>query len=128
MPISVDYDPDRGFLICSVRGEFELDAFQSFLEELTSSTTIAHGINTLWDLRQMDFSSVDADHIQRILAIRRRFRARDATARVALVVSQDLGFRMSRTYEALAVIMPTRICVFRRYEEAEQWLLEGEDG
>ena len=59
---------------------------------------------------------------RRLTATRDRFSSRD-TARVAYVVTSELGYGMTRMYEIQAGVEPDLNRVFRDFDEAERWLL-----
>jgi hypothetical protein len=125
MPVEIRYDNEKGLLYGSLCSPLTYDEFQSAIETITQSPEYPPDVRTLWDLRQLDFKQTDRKFGETLIAIKQRFPER-GTARLAFVVKDDLGFGMSRMYEALADRLPQQTKVFKSYSEGENWLLASE--
>lgn len=121
MPISWRYDRARGFVVGALTDPFSFDDVQSLLSALDDATGIPPGTPELWDARGLDFSKIDRDFEERIVALQKRLPPR-ALRRVAIVIADDLGYGMVRMYQALANELPQEVHAFRDIEQAEQWL------
>ena len=78
--------------------------------------------NTLWDLRNFDFSTIDAETQRQWVDLRKKHPER-GKAKMAIVVDSDMNFGKSRMYEMWSSELPQRMRVFRDYPEALAWLL-----
>jgi len=119
MPIEFNYE--NGIIYGAFKSPLSLDEIKRAIALLAKSTQFPADANTLWDLREMDFTQVDHDMERQLVEIRRQYPER-GQARIAFVVDNDLAFGMMRRYEMLSVHLPQQICVFREYAEAEAWL------
>ncbi len=94
------------------------------MEAVARSSEFPPDVDTLWDLRELDFTEIDSNFERELIQVRDEFPER-RRARLALVVEGDLGFGMSRMYEILSESLPQQSKVFRSYSEGEEWLLRG---
>ncbi|MCF6187007.1 MAG: hypothetical protein L3J49_05955 [Desulfobulbaceae bacterium] len=98
------------------------EEFQTSLQEILQSAQFPPDTRTLWDLRELDFSTIDSLMEKRFITIRREYPER-GRARLAFIVAGDLAFGMGRMYEMLSEDLPQTIRTFRKYSEGENWLL-----
>ena len=124
MPIKLRYDDAKKLLYATITNDFHEEEIKTALDEITTSKEYSPNINTLWDVRQLSHTHFNADVIRRIALVRKKFPKRDG-ARIAVVASSDLGFGMSRMYEFMTDDISQQLVVFRDFEAAENWLLEG---
>ena len=59
MSIEMKYDQNSPILRISTSGRLDYDEFSFFIETIVNSKDYPANINTIWDLREADFSSVD---------------------------------------------------------------------
>jgi len=118
-------DPEKGFLVVTVAGSFSLAEFSTSLDEITKSGRFPPDVDALWDLREMDFQSVDVRFWRGIIDTLKQYPERSG-ARATHVVQSDFAFGMSRMYEILLGLDPIlasrQMTVFTSYAEAEAWL------
>ena len=126
MAIDISYKPDKGFLYIAVKGQNSLEDYKTAMEEITHSEEYPADINTIWDVREQEFTDLDTDTIKSFIKIRKEYPARGA-ARVAFIVKGDFAFGMMRMYDTLSSFegsdLPQNLMVFRDYAEGEKWLL-----
>jgi len=122
MPISFHYDRGKKIIYGTMTGQITEDEFQASLQEILQSEHFPPETRTLWDLRELDFSTIDTLLEKRLINIRRKYPER-GRARIAFIVASDLGFGMGRMYEILSEDLPQTIRTFRNYSEGEDWLL-----
>ena len=117
---SVEMDESTGVPIVTIRGEVTVDDFQRFLSATAGSPGYWEHDKYLWDLRQATgFPSTS--EIRRFANI-----ARADTPpffRIAIVVSRDELFGLTRMFEMLSDRLGVERCVFRDYDQAWIWLL-----
>jgi len=122
MPISFYYDREKEALYGTMTGQITEDEFQASLQEILQSDQFPPDTRTLWDLRELDFKTIDSLMEKRLINIRREYPER-GRARLAFIVAGDLAFGMGRMYEILSEDLPQEIRIFRKYSEGENWLL-----
>jgi len=120
MPIEIRYDPPRRILLGTIEGRLDIDEFRTVLEAIERSKEYPPDVATLWDLRGLDFTSIDREFEEHLIAIRKDFPGR-ARAKLAAVVATDLAFGMSRMFQILSDD-EDRMKVFRDYDAAVSWL------
>lgn len=123
MTIEPHYDLGREILYLRASGIPSLREFQATMVIITQADEYPPDAKTLWDIRELDFTQVDASFVRQLLSIQRTFPER-GSAQLALVVSNDLGFGMARMFEMLTHNMPHHIRVFRDFDAAEVWLCD----
>jgi len=123
MPVHCTYNADNNYLECVVEGALTIDVFETTLKGLLNSNEYPPDVDTLWDLRNYDFSAVDAETQRRWVAIRKEHPER-GNAKMAILVNSDMNFGKSRMYEMWSSGLPQQMRVFRDYQEAQAWLLD----
>jgi hypothetical protein len=124
MPIKLEYDQNKKILIVAVIGQVTLQEIASALEKIVSSGEYPLNVDALWDLRQADFKSADANLLRSIVELREQHPER-ANFRLALIAPDDLSYGMMRMYEMLSEWKLSRnLMVFRNYAAGEQWILQ----
>ncbi|MBU1699191.1 MAG: hypothetical protein KJ970_15185 [Candidatus Eisenbacteria bacterium] len=126
MSVDLRFDPEKKILYLTVKGRFTLEEFQAAMEKIARSDQYPPDTNALWDLRELDFETIDAGYWRRILEIRKKFPERH-TARLAHIVKGDFAFGMLRMYEILSSLdkggLEQQVRLFKSFSEGEQWLL-----
>jgi len=119
MPIAVDRDQTRRFIIATVTGRVTVDDLFDFMTTQWATAGADQGI--VFDARDMIVDQTANDI--RVLVSRLQRRQAALHAPFAMVVSDDLAFGMARIYAALLeTIGVWRVSVFRSMAEAEVWL------
>jgi len=119
--MSVEFHYKNSIVYGAFKSPLNLDEIKKAIALLTKSTQFPADANTLWDLRELDFTQIDHEMERQLVAIRRQYPER-GQARIAFVVDTDLAFGMTRRYEMLSANLPQQIRVFRDYAKAETWL------
>jgi hypothetical protein len=96
-----------------------LDAF----DLIVSDKRYKKGMGRLWDFRDADLSSLDAETITEMAQYSLRFPPGVNDVKVAFVTARDLEYGLSRMFEMSSKAM-TPIRVFRAMDEAEKWMME----
>jgi len=123
MTIEYKYDKDKDALYASIEGAFNLDEFKVTIVKIVNSNEYPPDIRTLWDMRRTDFTGISYDLEKSAIYIREQYPKR-AGARLSFVAESDLAYGMLRMYETLSDDLPQEIKVFRKFSEAEEWLLK----
>ena len=69
----------------------------------------------------MDFSNITAEFEDKLILFRKQLDR--GNAKIACVVTTDVGFSMGRMYEALSDKLPQQVRVFKIFDEAQNWLI-----
>jgi hypothetical protein len=122
MPFDFQYNPDNEFLVVTLQGKFPPEEFEEAMQRITHSGDFPPDVSILWDGRGVQMPTAAAWYEIALLDIRRRYPER-GTSKLAILVTGNLAFGMSRMYETLSGSLPQHIRVFRDYDKAVEWLL-----
>jgi len=122
MSIEFYFDSGKKIFRGKIENSFSLEEFERAIREMAAADDVTLRCPRLWDLCNLDFSAFDTAAVRQIVEVRKNYPEQEET-RIALVVSDDLGFGMARMYELLLSGLPQHIMVFRTEEDAEKWLL-----
>jgi hypothetical protein len=123
MEISTQIDKERNLRSHKVKGLISVPEMKEVLTGLYRSPEYDPAMNSVWDLRDADFSSVTSAEVRSLVEMIRGHWGTGEKSRAALVVAKELGYGLSRMYEILMTGRTSgTIMVFRDYNEAEKWL------
>ncbi len=121
MSLEYTHDSKNNILIMKITDLINLAELKESAINIFSSSDIPHDINTLYDLREMDFSNINTEFEERLILFRESINR--GNAKIACVVKTDLAFGMGRMYEALSDHLPQQVRIFRSMDEAKNWLV-----
>ncbi len=121
MSIQYRFDKNTQILHVLCTAQPSLELLQQSLLDVTRSEEYPPDVSILWDCRKADFNALDRDIEEQIIALRASFPER-GQAKIAIVVTGELNFGLTRMYELKSSDLPQRMGVFRGVEEAESWL------
>ena len=120
MPIQYTYIKDKDYLLAKIEGILDWEELKLVAKKITSSNEFPANVNTIYDLTKMDFSNITAEFEEKLIRFRKQLDRGDA--KIACVVSSDVGFGMGRMYEVLSDKLPQQVRIFKKQEEAQHWL------
>ncbi len=121
--IAFRYRSDIDAVLFEVSGGFTLADYLRAMREFLQSEHFRPGMPSIWDFRQVDPAAVTSEDLRAIAAYQQEIApTRGPTWKAALVVSSDVGYGMSRMFEAYAGAAPNEVMVFRGMEAAEAWV------
>ena len=121
MDIDLAFDNQKQILIVTVKDELiESDVYLA-LKEMVSSIIYPPDVDALWDLRTVNFKLTTEELAYRLRIVREGFPER-GSANIAFVVSDELGFGMTRMHDLMAYELPQNVHIFKEYDEAINWL------
>lgn len=124
MPINFNYDKDKDVLLITLEGEVSVKDVANLYGEIVTASEFPPDIRSIWDLRKLDFDSIDTNFIDRIFSVRKKYPER-GNASAAFIADSDLSFGVARMYEVLSSFeLPQNIKTFRDYRTAEEWILK----
>ncbi len=124
MPVNFSYTGDGGVLVKSegvLKGSEIKEANDIIYESPQKIREIKYQI---CDFLSMDDVSISKREIQQIAMQDKRASEINPNMLIAIVAKTDLGFGLSRMWEALAYESSLKTMVFREMSKARQWIKE----
>jgi hypothetical protein len=123
MEMRTQVDRERNIRSHTVKGLISVRELKEKLAAYYRSSEYDPEMNSLWDLRDADFSSVTPAEVQSFVEMVKVHWGKGGKSKAALIVSRDLAFGLSRMYELLmSGTTSGAIMVFKEHEKAEEWL------
>ena len=121
MSVEIRWDAEDQLIRGRVEGVLTLAEFADSLRAFVASAAHPSDAASLWDLRALDFERMDRPFTEALIGMRRDAPER-GSARIALLVGDDLGFVMMRMYALMSDDLPQQVDVFRDETDAMRWL------
>jgi len=122
--ISTEIDTKGNIRTHVVVGSITVRELMESLSKIYSSTLFDSNMNSLWDLREADFSSFTQSDINLVKNMVDRHWGRKGRSRSALVMGQLEALRMTQFYEIiLDATTNKKVRRFQDYSEALDWLM-----
>ena len=122
MPVKTVIDKKTGVMIRTVTGEISFEEIKSSYEASVTHPNFQKDMNVIWDVRDADASKFDNQDVIRIARYFETQLKDHADYKVAVIVSRDLEFGLSRTYQVAAADLPAKIEIFINLEDAKKWV------
>ncbi|MFO7971020.1 MAG: hypothetical protein R6U40_04640 [Desulfobacterales bacterium] len=122
MTVNTVVDKKASVAIHTVTGEITFQEIRSSYESVHSHPDFQENMNSIWDIRDADASKFDS---QEVIRIARYFETQTKTRakyKVAVIVSRDLEYGVSRKYQVAAADLPAKIGIFINLDEAKKWV------
>ncbi len=122
MTVNTVVDKKASVAIHTVTGEITFQEIRSSYESVHSHPDFQENMNSIWDIRDADASKFDS---QEVIKIARYFETQTKTRakyKVAVIVSRDLEYGVSRKYQVAAADLPAKIGIFINLDEAKKWV------
>lgn len=122
MKVSTVVDKKASVMIHTVTGEIAFEEVKSSYKSVLTHPDFQEDMYTIWDIRDADASKLDS---QDVIKLARYFETQiknRAEYRVAIIVSRDLEYDLSRMYQVAAADLPARIGIFINPEDAKKWV------
>ncbi len=126
MPVSHFVDQELGILVVTREGKTSADEEEQSFHARDNDPAIAPGLPVLVDSRRVDPPD-SVTTVRRMANIVQNNAQRLRCTRTALLVGSDVQYGMARMYMALTEPIHPDTAVFRDYDEALNWLLEGQE-
>ena len=122
MKVNTVVDKRYKIMVHTVTGEMTIDEIKSSYETILSHPEFQEDMNSIWDMRDADASKFESQDVIRIARyFETQFKNR-AEFKVAVIVSRNLEYDLSRMYQVAAADLPAKIRIFHNLEEAKKWL------
>jgi len=122
MPVKTVIDKKTGVMIRTVTGKITFEEIKSSYEASVTHPNFQKDMNVIWDVRDADASKFDNQDVIRIARYFETQLKDHADYKVAVIVSRDLEFGLSRTYQVAAADLPAKIEIFINLEDAKKWV------
>jgi len=99
MAIKLEYKPSQNILIGTMEGKLSIETYKQTMDKIISSDEYHSDVPTLWDLRKLDFCSIDSNFVDQVTGKRKEINRERKNAKLAMVVDSDLGYGMTRMYQ-----------------------------
>jgi len=126
MTVTTVVDKKALVVIRTVTGEITFEEIRSSYESVCSHSDFQENMNSIWDLRDADASKFDS---QEVIKIARYFETQTKNRtryKVAVIVSRNLEYGLSKKYQVAAADLPAKIGIFSTLEEAKKWVAESD--
>lgn len=122
MPITTHIDPGTGNRTHTITGEFKVFDVRQTLEAVYKRPDFRPEAGALWDLRDAT-GDVPTEDVRHLVDFVTKLVGDGEQGKVAIVVSSDLGFGLSRMYETILGGQTRKeMKVFWDIVEAKNWL------
>lgn len=121
MIVTTFVDQNSSVMIHTVTGEITFEEVKSSYETLREHPGYQGDIFTIWDIRDADASKFDSQDVIRLARYFETQIKNRAKYKVAVIVSRDLEYGLSRMYQVATADLPAKIGIFINLEDAKTW-------
>ena len=122
MIVNTFVDKKSSVIIHSVTGEITFEEIKSSYETVLSHPDFQEDMCTIWDIRDADAAKFDSQDVIRLARYFETQLKNRAKFKVAVIVSRDLEYGLSRMYQVASADLPAKIGIFINLEDAKKWL------
>lgn len=116
-------DEEKNMAYIKLSGLLSKKIILSAFDLTVSDRRYKNGMGRLWDFRDADLSSLEAETITEMAQYSLRFPPGINDVKVAFATDRDVEYGLTRMFEIASEAM-TPIQVFRAMDEAEKWMME----
>ena len=121
--MDLQFDQQKNLVHITLTGMLSKSVILDAFDSAVSDERYEKGMGRLWDFRDADLSSLDAETVTEMALYSLRFPPGVSDVKVAFVTGKDLEYGLSRMFE-MSSKANTPIRVFRTMDEAEKWMME----
>lgn len=121
MAINFTYDNEHQVITAQVHGDLLSEDIERVMGEVLSSKEIPSNANTLWDLTEMNFDTVDLELQQKIVKMRTKFDLQRGDAKIAIVSNYPLGDVLVKLFLILMEEISQEVSSFKTKDDAMEW-------
>lgn len=127
MPIDIEIDAKRQRIDTRATGVVTVQDLLSYYQRLHDHPDFNLGMSELWDASAITDTRLSSDDLREFSSVTEPYTRQGASARVAILVPDDLGFGLARMYELLQADSINRLKIVRSREAAEAWLADTDE-
>ena len=124
MSVKLTYDEVPNILTIKIIGTPSLDDFKNVFQKIMFSTDFPYDVNTLWDISEMDFETIDIEFEQALIEMRKPFNQQRGEAKIAIYSNYKLGEPLVKLFLILAKDISQAMRAFSTMDETRSWLME----
>lgn len=125
MPVSYTDDASCEIIRGAMIGNVTIEELKETFYEIVSSPGFAADTDTIWDLRELDFTRVDLAAQRELYEFRKQIDADRGRCKVALVVPDKVEMMIARLFAEIGHDLSHDLEMFLDEKSAEQWILQG---
>lgn len=122
MIVDTIVDKDASVMIHTVAGEITFNKIKSSYETILTHPDFQEDMYAIWDIRDADASKLESQDVIRLARYFETQLKNRAEFRVAIIVSRDLEYGLTRMYQVAAADLPAKIGIFINFEDAKAWV------
>ena len=122
MIVKTVVDKETPVIIHTVTGEVTFKELKSSYEAVLAHPEFQTDMPSMWDLRDADASRFDRQDVIRLARYIETQIKNRSEYKVAVIVSRDLEYGLSRMYQVAVADLPAKIGIFMNFEEAKHWI------
>jgi len=124
MPIKLNYDKPHNILTAKIIGTPVLDDFKDVFHKIMFASEIPFDVNTLWDISEMHFETIDIEFERALIDMRKPFNQQRGDAKIAIYSDYKLGEPLVKLFIILAEDITQVMRAFTSLDETRAWLME----
>ena len=130
MAIEFKAYPERGYFLARYKGPITEEEIITAHEEFFKAEEWNPTLNALVDLSEVEFVENSNQAVRRVALFFHEVltHAQARNLKTAIFANKDFTFGLARVYEAMTAFSPHTVQVFRSLKDAEDWLLEKDNG
>jgi hypothetical protein len=122
MIVNTIVDKEDAVMTHQVTGKITFEEIKSSYKTILSHPDFQENISVIWDLRDADASEFDRQDVVRLARYFETQLKNRSKFKVAVIVSRDLEYGLSRMYQVAAADLPAKIGIFINLEDAKKWV------
>lgn len=126
MKVNTVVDKKAAIMIHTVTGNITFEGIKSSYAGSITHPDFQKDMNVIWDIRDADASNFGSHDVIRLARYFETQLKNRTKYKVAVIVSRDLEYDLSRTYQVASADLPPQIEIFNNLEDAKDWLAGSE--
>ena len=122
MPINTRRNPARDLTSFECDGDLSFVEIVAVIERFIQGTVAPPTNKILWDIRTASIDNLTEDHVSHIANLVNSYKAEAKETKIAIVISDKFISNIAKNFKAKAKHAMKNIIVFRKMDEATEWL------
>jgi hypothetical protein len=121
--VEIRYDKELDALVMTIDEDLSFNLYKRVIDAVMQSPHFRPGINVLYDIRRASARSLSTSDIHLVSDYGKSLaRLRGPSWKAAILVSGIVEYGLGRMFEMINIEAPFEARVFRREEDAREWL------
>ena len=122
MIVNTVVDKKAAVMIHTVTDEITFEEVKSSYKKVLTHPDFQEEMYAIWDIREADASKFDSQDVIRLARYFETQIKNRAEYKVAVIVSRDLEYGLSKMYQVAVADLPSKIGIFINLEDAKKWV------